>query len=206
MDDWTDQSFQEQINSQDVSEEEDEEIDLYRPELLKMRQLNLVDIGSLASWKVSSYKSGFGVEQLLADDISKYWQSDGSQPHNLEIQFSKRVSLKRISIYADFRLDESYTPSKIIVYSGTGRHDLQEVATLELNQPQGWSHIIFKDVRQDGVLKTFFLKISVPANHQNGKDTHIRSLKLYSSCQQPVAENEQIQFTTVAMLSEMELR
>jgi anaphase-promoting complex subunit 10 len=205
MDEWTDQSFQEQINSQDVSEEEDEEVDFYRPELIKMQQLDLVDIGSLAVWKVSSYKPGFGVDQLRVDDISKYWQSDGSQPHSLEIQFSKRVCLERISLYADFRLDESYTPSKIIVYSGTGHHDLQEVATLELSQPRGWSHIIFKNVREDGVMKTFLLKISIPANHQNGKDTHIRALKLYSPAQHFV-ESQQPQFTTVAMLSEMTLR
>lgn len=204
MDDWTENSNLEQVNS-DIHDDEEEEEDLYRPELAKMEKLGLVDIGSLASWKVSSYKSGFGVDQLRSNDMTKYWQSDGPQPHNLEIQFSKRVSIERISLYTDFDIDESYTPSKIVLYSGTGYHDLQEVAILELNQPRGWSHIILNDVRSDGVMKTFLLRISILANHQNGKDTHIRALKLFSPVTS-ITDDQGLEFTSVAMLAEVTLR
>jgi anaphase-promoting complex subunit 10 len=35
-------------------------------------------------------------------------------------------------------MDESYTPSRIAIYAGTGQHDLTEVKTLEFDQPRGW--------------------------------------------------------------------
>jgi hypothetical protein len=36
-----------------------------------------------------------------------------------------QVSIKEIGIYCDFKLDESYTPSKISIRAGTHFHDLQ---------------------------------------------------------------------------------
>jgi hypothetical protein len=54
------------------------------------------DIGDLGIWTLSSYKQGNGVEQLREDNINTFWQSDGSQPHYVNIQFLKkfRVSVK----------------------------------------------------------------------------------------------------------------
>ena len=72
-----------------------------------MEERGLIDIGNLASWSVSSYKVGLGVEALCEDDPAKYWQSDGPQPHYIDIHFSKRVSVERLSIYTDFGLDRS---------------------------------------------------------------------------------------------------
>ncbi|RUP49478.1 anaphase-promoting complex, subunit 10-domain-containing protein, partial [Jimgerdemannia flammicorona] len=83
------------------------------------------DIGGMAIWSLSSCKAGFGVEQLRDDSKDTYWQSDGPQPHLVNIQFSKKTTVKQVSIYTDYKQDESYTPSKISVRAGTGYHDLQ---------------------------------------------------------------------------------
>jgi len=114
-----------------------------------MEERGLIDIGNLASWSVSSYKVGLGVEALCEDDPAKYWQSDGPQPHYIDIHFSKRVSVERLSIYTDFGLDESYTPSKIQILSGTGYQSLQEVVTVDLHEPVGWCHVIMDAIRDE---------------------------------------------------------
>lgn len=117
-----------------------------------MEGLGLSDIGNLAMWSVSSYKIGFGVESLRADNPSKLWQSDGPQPHYVDIHFSKKVSIERISLFFCFSLDESYTPSKIRILSGDGYHTLLEVTSVEFAEPMGWSHIMFDSVRQEYVI------------------------------------------------------
>ncbi|KAI0463517.1 hypothetical protein LJB42_002517 [Komagataella kurtzmanii] len=140
----------------------------------------LVEISNLAWWSVSSYKHNNGLKELREDNPDTYWQSDGNLPHSLKLHFSKKVSVERISLFTNYQLDESYSPQVISVYSGNGEHDLIKVATCELVEPIGWSHIIFNGVREDGILNTFFIKLSFESNHQSGKDTHIRSLKVFS--------------------------
>ena len=41
----------------------------------------------------------------------------------------------------DYLIDESYTPSKIVISAGTGLFDLTEVKTVDLQQPRGWQTI-----------------------------------------------------------------
>ncbi|NXQ60802.1 APC10 protein, partial [Anthoscopus minutus] len=70
---------------------------------------------------------GFGVDQLRDDNLETYWQSDGSQPHLVNIQFRRKTTVKTLCIYADYKSDESYTPSKISVRVGNNFHNLQEI-------------------------------------------------------------------------------
>ena len=77
------------------------------------------EIGDLAVWSLSTAKPGNGVEQLRDDNSDTYWQSDGPQPHLINIQFHKKMRIHEIVIYTDFKLDESYTPSKISIRAGT---------------------------------------------------------------------------------------
>jgi hypothetical protein len=55
---------------------------------------------------------GHGVEQLLDDNLETYWQSDGLQPHLVNIQFKQKTKIKDLCIFSDFKVDESYTPQK----------------------------------------------------------------------------------------------
>lgn len=48
------------------------------------------EIGQMAVWSLSTAKPGNGVEQLRDDNIDTYWQSDGPQPHLINIQFHKK--------------------------------------------------------------------------------------------------------------------
>ena len=48
-----------------------------------------------------------------------------------------KVSVSQICFYLDFNLDDSYTPKKVTVRSGTSSHDLIDVTAIELNEPVG---------------------------------------------------------------------
>jgi anaphase-promoting complex subunit 10 len=91
------------------------------------------EVGQAAVWSLSTAKPGNGVEQLRDDNIDTYWQSDGPQPHLINIQFHKKMRIHEIVIYTDFKLDESYTPSKISIRVGSTFHDLQVAVSCALH-------------------------------------------------------------------------
>lgn len=101
----------------------------------------------------------------------------------MNIHFSRLVCILSIRIYLDFEADESYTPTRITLLAGTGYHDLLPFSLLVFTQPKGWI-----DVPLDGVgggpdgntLRAFLVQVKVMENHQNGKDTHVRGLKIYA--------------------------
>ncbi|PWW74052.1 anaphase-promoting complex, subunit 10 [Tuber magnatum] len=165
----------------------------------------LKEIGNLASWTVSSAKPGNGVEQLRDEDTNLFWQSDGPQPHTINIHFAKRVFVNKIRMYLDFENDESYTPTRMSVLSGTGYHDLQEVTTMNFEQPSGWIDVPLEGVHEDGRLRTFLIQVCIHANHQNGKDTHVRGLQIFSA-EPPSFDSDEVPFTSRQMLTELELR
>ena len=110
-------------------------------------------------------------------------RSDGPQPHHINIHFSRLVSILSIRIFLDFEQDESYTPTRITLFAGTGYHDLIPFAQLDFAQPKGWIDVPLTHVGggDDGtVLRTFLIQVKIVENHQNGKDTHVRGLKVYT--------------------------
>jgi hypothetical protein len=58
------------------------------------------------------FLSGFGVDQLRDDCTDTYWQSDGQLPHLVNIQFRRKTTVHDIYFFTDYKLDESYTPSR----------------------------------------------------------------------------------------------
>ena len=89
--------------------------------LLAIRKVDFAKINGLSSKTVlvselcleSSVRcAGFGVEQLRDGSLDTYWQSDGPQPHLVNIQFHRKMTIPAICIYADYKADESYTPSR----------------------------------------------------------------------------------------------
>jgi anaphase-promoting complex subunit 10 len=139
------------------------------------------DLGSEATITISSAKPGNGVEQLRDGNLETYWQSDGSFPHSINIQFLRRVSISKICLYLDYGADESYTPKKVSVSSGTSLHDLYDVAAVELNEPVGWVTLSLSDPEEEGAggcLRTHLLQVKVLAMHQNGRDTHVRQVRV----------------------------
>jgi len=140
------------------------------------------EIGFQAVWSLSTAKPGNGVAQLRDDNLDTYWQSDGSQPHLINIQFHKKMSVAEVAFFLDYKLDESYTPKKMSLRTGTTFHDLHEVHELELDEPSGWVTVPIGGIVNhggQGVVRTHFLQIEVLEMHQNGRDTHIRQVKVY---------------------------
>ncbi|KAL7421335.1 hypothetical protein Q5752_004220 [Cryptotrichosporon argae] len=145
------------------------------------------DLGHLARWSVSSHKYGFGVDNLRDNDDTTFWQSEGPQPHTIDVSFPKRVSVSMICLLTSHQRDDSYTPSKISVRAGTGVHDLQEVRIQEFDKPDGWIMIPLRPMDADGEgdvvegppIPCHHLRVVIIANHLNGKDTHVRGLKIF---------------------------
>ncbi|KAL7624559.1 hypothetical protein AAE478_006126 [Parahypoxylon ruwenzoriense] len=145
--------------------------------------IGLKEISNLASFTVSSYKPGCGVKELRDDDINQFWQSDGPQPHRLNIHFIKRVEIRALRLYLDYELDESYTPTKIQIAAGFSPNQTIPFATMELAMPKGWIDVPIAGAGggPDGnSLCCWFVRVIILENHQNGKDTHIRGVKVYA--------------------------
>ncbi|PKK76439.1 anaphase-promoting complex, subunit 10 [Rhizophagus irregularis] len=144
----------------------------------------LREIGSSAIWSLSSWKHGNGVDKLRDDNFLTYWQSDGTLPHLVNIQFPQKVNVVQISLWLNYKSDESYTPNKITIRAGTHNGDLQDLRTVELDEPLRWvdiqlsgDEILSKTSRPVGA---HLFQIAIKANHQNGKDTHIRQIKVFA--------------------------
>ncbi|KAF0978290.1 hypothetical protein FDP41_002805 [Naegleria fowleri] len=160
---------------------------------------SMIEIGKYAVWSVSTAKQGNGVEQLRDDNCETFWQSDGPQPHYINIQFHKVLSVQDVLIYLDYKKDESYTPQTISIRCGTSFHDLTHVKTVELEEPVGYICINMSDDEKDnnqttsintttttttsslphGTIRCNMLQIVISQNHQNGRDTHVRQVKVY---------------------------
>ena len=183
------------------NEQDDEEEDLPEPAVLAdPATMGLKEISNLAKFTVSSHKPGNGVEELRADDLHQYWQyvhqpwenghctnianrSDGPQPHKLTVYFVKRVGIRDLRFYVNYNDDESYTPTKIIFKSGTSENNLIEFASMTLESPVGWQQVPLDTAGGDPdgrTLVSYVLQMQILENHQNGKDTHLRGLKIYA--------------------------
>ncbi|KAF9380263.1 hypothetical protein CPB97_008482 [Podila verticillata] len=154
-----------------------------------------LDIGKQAIWSVSSSKFGHGHELLRDNNLDTFWQSDGPQPHCVNMQFERRTAVQQLSFYNDSKLDESYTPQRISVRGGTDFHDLKELVILELEDLSGWTNIKLEDAPGSGKApQVFLLQFAVLLNQQSGKDTHMRQLKIFSTKEPALIQDEQIPF------------
>ena len=118
--------------------------------------------GEKAMWSLSTAKPGNGIEQIRDENLETYWQSDGGQPHYVNIQFLKKTSVSLICFYIDYNLDESYTPKKINIRSGYSLHDLVDITVIELTEPIGWVTISLttpNDNQVNEALRTHFLQV-----------------------------------------------
>jgi anaphase-promoting complex subunit 10 len=90
--------------------------------------------------------------------------------------------VSKVCFYLDYGSDESYTPKKIAIRSGTSLHDLFDLTAIELNDPVGWVSVSLTnpegDGAEDGPLRTHFLQIKIFFMHQNGRDAHVRQIKI----------------------------
>ena len=71
---------------------------------------------------------------------------------------------------------------RISLRAGTHFNDLIEVDQIELSEPVGWVCVPMKDINEKPI-RTFMVQIAVLSNHQNGRDTHLRRIKIRSPVQ-----------------------
>lgn len=98
--------------------------------------------------------------------------------------FVKRVGIRDIRFYVDYQRDESYTPIKITFKAGTSENNLIEFSDMELRTPSGWQQVSLTGVGggPDGnTLACYVFQMQILENHQNGKDTHLRGIKIYAA-------------------------
>ncbi len=53
---------------------------------------------------------------------------------------------------------------------------------IDLNEPAGWQVIPLKDLHGRAV-RAFMVQVAITANHQQGRDTHLRQIKIHSPLQ-----------------------
>ena len=128
---------------------------------------------------MTSAKPGNGVELLRDNSLDTYWQSDGAQPHLVSAQFQHKAEMCEIALWCEYKMDESYTPSLVSVRAGTSCHDLREVRCVELEHPNGWVRVPLGDAGDASCLRAYFIQVAILANHQNGRDTHVRQIKIF---------------------------
>ncbi|BGO98669.1 hypothetical protein NBRC10513v2_003063 [Rhodotorula toruloides] len=174
----------------------------------------LRDIGSLAHWAVSSAKPGYGVEHVRDADPATLWQSEGAQPHLINIQFPKKQSISQVWIFADINQDDSYTPHKISIRAGTHHGDLHEVRWIELANPRGWQAFRLGGSSKTGdtgpaegeePIRAHLLQIAILSNHMNGKDTHVRGVRIFAPRALEL-DDDLVPFRTVAFTQHETIR
>ena len=146
---------------------------------------NRRDIGNEGIWSLSSSKIGNGIEQLRDDNLSTFWQSDDIQPHFILIQYLKKTRISEVWLYLDYKTDESYTPSKISIRIENSFNEMVDIRTIEYEEPVGWFPILLEEKNSDSktikpYIKTMTLQIMILQNTHNGRDTHIRGVKIFA--------------------------
>lgn len=122
--------------------------------------------------RLSSFKRDHGLRELLSEDTNEFWHTDDNLPHYIEVIFSKLVYVSTIQLTLMYSLDDSYTPAQIEVRAGIVRESIEPVLKTTLVEPEG---AIALNINK----KCFFLQVVVLTNHQEGRDTHIRSFKVF---------------------------
>lgn len=94
------------------------------------------------------------------------------------------MGIRDVRFFVDYQSDESYTPTKIVFKAGTSENNLLEFAMMELSAPSGWQQVPIMGAGggPDGnTLVCYVFQMQILENHQNGKDTHLRGIKIYAA-------------------------
>lgn len=100
----------------------------------------------------------------------------------MTMKFTRQVEIRALRFFVDYTQDESYTPTKILWLAGTSEHNLIQFASSTLHNPVGWQEVSITGCGggdDSNSLCCFVVQMQVMENHQNGKDTHIRAVKVY---------------------------
>ncbi|EKE40620.1 hypothetical protein ENUP19_0257G0103 [Entamoeba nuttalli] len=125
---------------------------------------------------VSSSRIGFGVSNICDNNLSTYWQSNGERPHQITFVFDEPQTLAFVRFYVSQKMDESYTPSKVLLRVGTSLYDLIELAVVTLEEPEGWYYLT-KHMKKP--LRGSCVQLVIQENCSHGRDSHIRQVQIF---------------------------
>ncbi|KJP87210.1 hypothetical protein AK88_03127 [Plasmodium fragile] len=170
----------------------------------KMPQIHLskkyIDVGCLATWKLSSSKSKSDTKKLKDNNVNTYWQSSGLGPHTITIQFFKLTKISKIYLLLNYLLDESYTPYEISIKVGNDENRLDVLCTTfcDVNKHPVdhpfWFIIDVANFQLHSYLYNYNMKnaskrmnsiycrciqICVMSSQHYGRDTRIRQVKIF---------------------------
>ena len=148
----------------------------------------MTDVTNLGFWKVSTSRPGNGIYNALNDNPMTFWQSDGGQPHEIRVVFGMVLDISLVAIYLSLDADESYTPRLFKIYAGHGPADAELYKTFVVERMNGWLGIRFSDNRHDSKLRCQYIKLVFPINHENGKDTRVRGIRVFARPDKPNAD------------------
>lgn len=126
--------------------------------------------------KLSSAKRGYGVKELFSSVDSEYWSSDDSLPHYIQLTFPINTYVYSINMLLSYSVDESYTPEKIVIYYNNKQKNYT------VTEPDGFKEFVIDEF-------LFDIYIIIHANHSDGKDSHIRMLKVMKSPDEEILYN-----------------
>ncbi|KRH95335.1 anaphase-promoting complex subunit 10 [Pseudoloma neurophilia] len=116
---------------------------------------------------LSSTKPGHRLADLLSSNPDSYWHTNDSLPHFFHVEFPVLTYIQKLTIDLSYDSDDSYTPEHISIFV-----DQKHQQSRKLFEPEGTT--VFE------VKKSLFtLDLVIRANHQEGRDSHVRGIKLY---------------------------
>ncbi|KAM0679707.1 Anaphase-promoting complex subunit 10 [Glugoides intestinalis] len=125
---------------------------------------------------LSSSKKGYGLAELLSSSTRKFWSTDDVLPHAITISFQKKTYVHSINLLLSYADDDSYTPETVSV------HFMNKTVTQSFREPEGEKAIPVCSI-------VFDMHVLITSNHSDGKDSHVRGLKIMSSPTEQIKYN-----------------
>lgn len=117
---------------------------------------------------LSSCKRGYGLKELVSAVENEYWNTDDALPHSMHITFPELTYVHSVVLSLSYSLDESYTPERIAVHFAGKQRDFT------FSEPEGRCSLSIDAMIYD-------VHIIIINNHSDGKDSHVRKLRVMTS-------------------------
>ncbi|KAI5160533.1 anaphase-promoting complex subunit 10 [Nematocida ausubeli] len=121
--------------------------------------------------RLSTYKSGHGLEELFSNNLEQFWHTDGNLPHYIELDFNEIKRLVSIRMNIGHTQDKSYIPKDIEIRYGKTREMAEGTKSVAITDKMPVVNIAIDEY-------CCYVQIIITSNHQEGRDSRIRGLSL----------------------------
>ncbi|KAH9412257.1 anaphase-promoting complex subunit 10 [Ordospora pajunii] len=124
--------------------------------------------------RLSSFKREHSLKELMSKDMSEYWATDDVLPHAIQISFRKVRYVQAVQLFLSFSQDDSYTPERVEIRAGMTRESIHTIGSVVLIEPEGLVTLCV-------ARRCLYIQVVIQSNHQEGKDSHVRHIKVLES-------------------------